>query len=138
MSFFDWDRAKADEYQIPQVDDVAFRFICKKLGGGSLACGKWILRQIIAHVDHADTAHPWDKTVTTRQGMNLADAEFDEAKEQLSLALESGLENPDEFFVDDNYLAERCAHLDYEIGDTIAVLIKLLRKAYGDSMRNEC
>lgn len=137
MQIYSWDKARADDFQIPLVDDVAYRFVCRKLGGGNLACGKWILKQIVAHVEYADQAHPWPKDQPMRMGVNIASREMDEMIGEFSLALEYGLEKPDDPCLDDALLSEQVAHMDYEGGDTIAVLVKLLRQAYGGHFADE-
>lgn len=137
MQIYKWDKARADQFQLPLEDDIAYRYFCLKLGGGDEKCGRWIAKQIAAHVDYADRAHPWPADTTKRTGINIAVREFDEMQGEFALALEYGLERPNDPCIDEAMLAEQDAHVDYENGDTIAVLVKLLRMAYGESVRDE-
>lgn len=137
MHIYDWDKAKENEYKLPYVDDIAFRQMCRIWGGGSVACGRWILNRLTAHIIYADKAHPWDKKQTTTDAFNIAMAEMDEVIGEYEEAVYAGIKTPDALFVDDAELTDHLLHMDYEIGDTIAVFIKMFRMAYGDFFRDE-
>ena len=125
MSGFEWDRT--EELLLPQDDGTAFRLVCNLLGNGNKAVGRVVLRTILEHVRHADTAHPWGDDVPARSQYRIADDEWAEFREQYYLAREHGLGDRDAPLCDEAALDEHRQHMMYEAGDLIAVLVKILR-----------
>ena len=121
----EWDRT--GDLLLPQDDGTAFRFACNILGGGDKAAGRRILREFLAHVKHADEAHPWRPGMPVKDQVRIADDEWAEFKDQYWLAKGYGMDDRDMPFCDAAKLTEHDAHMRYEMCDLIAVFVKMLR-----------
>lgn len=125
MSGFSWERT--EELLLPQDDGTAFRLTCNLLGDGDKTVGRIVLKRILEHVRHADTAHPWGEDVPARSQFGIASDEWAEYREQYYLAREHGLGDRDAPLCDEAQLDEHRRHMLYEACDLIAVLVKILR-----------
>ena len=117
---YSWDNVQAQDYNLPMVDaDLTPH--CRILGGGDGKeyLGLRILKEQLAHIVHADIAHPWTDKTSVKEGLRPFREECLEVYEQFYCG---------RFFESDDLAdKETIAHLLYELGDLDAVIHKLQR-----------
>lgn len=108
---------------------ISWNTLCDELGGGNAYLGLLILKTIKAHILHADKEHSW-RAYDERHGFHVVRTEYSEAQEQYDKAKLHGMIDEDAAYYNEEKLAEDYKHLSYELGDTIAPIIRLLRMMY--------